>query len=333
MPDQAYRKLIWPLLIWILILCLNFFFTPGFFQIVVKNGHLYGSMIDIFVRGTPVMLISLGMTLVIATGGVDLSVGAITAISGAVAAVLFQAGYTDPFVVSAIALGAGLLCGAWNALLVAGLEVQPIVATLVLMVAGRGIAQLLTGGQIIAIEHAVFHEFGSGHFLGIPIGFYAVVATGIFTALLCRKTAMGLFIEAVGNNPVASRYVGMNTRMVKGFTYLFCGFCSGLAGLIIASNISAADASNSGLYLELDAILAVVIGGTALQGGRFSLLGSLLGVLIIQTVVTTINTRGVPAEYTLIIKAVVVLTVCLFQSSAFRNRFEFLKKSARGKPA
>ncbi|MBC7397784.1 MAG: ABC transporter permease, partial [Bdellovibrionales bacterium] len=174
---------------------------------------------------------------------------------------------------------------------------------------------------------------GSGYFLGIPMGIYSVLATLALTHFLCRRTALGLFIEAVGNNPVASHYIGMNTRMVKAFVYIFGGFCAGLAGLMISSNIGAADASNSGLYLELDAILAVVIGGTPLQGGRFSLWGSLLGVLIIQTVVTTINTRGIGAEYTLIIKAVVVLSVCLFQSESFRKKLGLAGFSRKSKPA
>ena len=131
---------------------------------------------------------------------------------------------------------------------------------------------------------------------------------------------MELFIEAVGNNETASYFAGVNARGVKLFVYAFCGLCAGVAGLIEASAIKAADANNAGLYLELDAILAVVLGGTALTGGRFNLLGSLVGALIIQTLTTTILTRGVPVQYTLVVKAVVVLAVCLLQSEPFRAR-------------
>jgi len=147
-----------------------------------------------------------------------------------------------------------------------------------------------------------------------------VLLTLLLTAVLTRRTAMGLFIESVGNNETASYFAGVDARAVKLFVYTFCGLCAGVAGLIEASTIKAADANNAGLYLELDAILAVVVGGTALTGGRFNLLGSLVGALIIQTLTTTILTRGVPVQYTLVVKAVVVLAVCLLQSEQFRAR-------------
>ena len=188
------------------------------------------------------------------------------------------------------------------------------------MVAGRGVAQLLTEGQIITVEHTGFTFIAGGYFLGLPFPLTLVLLALLLTAVLTRKTAMGLFIESVGNSETASYFAGVNSRAVKLFVYAFCGLCAGLAGLIEASTIKAADANNAGLYLELDAILAVVVGGTALTGGRFNLLGSLAGALIIQTLTTTILTRGVPVQHTLVVKAVVVLAVCLLQSEQFRAR-------------
>ncbi|HTD68492.1 MAG TPA: ABC transporter permease, partial [Candidatus Limnocylindria bacterium] len=138
-------------------------------------------------------------------------------------------------------------------------------------------------------------------------------------SLLKARTALGLFIECTGDNETASHYSGVNTRLVKLLAYAACAFCAGLAGLIVTTDIKAADVNNAGLWLELDAILATVIGGTALTGGRFFLTGSLIGAVIIQTLTTTILTRGVAVELTLVVKAVVVILVCLLQSEAFRK--------------
>jgi simple sugar transport system permease protein len=321
--------LFWPVVAWVLVLLFNVVFTSGFAHVEFRDGRLYGSLIDILDRAAPVMLVSLGMTLVIATGGVDLSVGAVMSVVGAVAAGLVsRPGYSilsridlgDSFaLVLLVSLAAGTCAGLWNGLLVAVLEVQPIVATLILMVAGRGIAQLLTSGQIISFNNPAFEFLGNGTFVVLPFSITLVLAAFVLTWLLTRRTALGLFVEAVGNNPVASHFAGINTRMVKWFVYALCGLCAGLAGLIVASNIKAADANNAGMYLELDAILAVVLGGTPLIGGRFSLAGSLVGALLIQSVTTTILTRGIPVEYTLVLKALVILGVCLLQSEEFRR--------------
>jgi galactofuranose transport system permease protein len=315
---QSWLKVRWVLLILGIVLALNWLFSPGFFRVLVKDGRLYGSLIDIVDRAAPVMLLTLGMSLVIATGGVDLSVGAIMAMIGSLAAKLVVEWQYGLPAVLAISIACGTAFGLWNGALVSFLGVQPIVATLILMVAGRGIAQLLTSGQILTFENPSFVFIGSGFFGGLPFTFTLVAVCTALTFLLVRKTAMGLFIEAVGDNETGSRYSGINTRFIKCFAYGASGFFAALAGLIVASDIKAADANNAGLYIELDAILAVVLGGTALTGGRFYLLNSLIGALLIQTLTTTILTRGVPVEYTLVVKAVMILMVCLAQSEQFR---------------
>ncbi|MBI2927063.1 MAG: ABC transporter permease [Verrucomicrobia bacterium] len=314
-----HGSLLWPLIALAALLLFNLFLSPGFFHLEIKDGHLYGSLIDVLKQSSRVMLLSLGMTLVIATAGVDLSVGAVMAIAGSVAAKLLVEARLGLPATIVTTLAFCLALGAWNGALVARLGVQPIVATLILMVAGRGLAQLLTDGQIITVERPAFTFIAGGHFLGLPFPLTIVAVALLSTARLARGTAMGLFIEAVGNNETASRFAGVNVWAVKLFAYAFCGLCAGAAGLIEASQIKAADANNAGLYLELDAILAVVIGGTSLNGGRFNLLGSLVGALIIQTLTTTILTKGVPVEYTLVVKALVVLAVCLMQSEEFRR--------------
>ncbi|MEH0166657.1 ABC transporter permease [Roseateles microcysteis] len=314
------KELSRPLAALALLLIVALFSVPGFFHLETKDGHLYGSLVDILNRAAPLMLAALGMTLVIATRGIDVSVGAVVAISGAVAAALVAA-QQGLWVALAAAMGAALVCGAWNGLLVAALGLQPIIATLILMVAGRGLAQLFTDGQIVTVyEPASFFFLGSGHLLGLPFSLFVVAAMFGLTSLLMRKTALGLFIQTVGINPVAARLAGVRTAALIFLAYVFCSACAGLSGLMIASNIKSADANNAGLLLELDAILAVTLGGGQLTGGKFSLAGSLIGALIIQTLSYLIYALGVPPQVTMVVKAVVVFAVCIAQSPNLRTR-------------
>jgi len=317
---MTWRKIQWPLIALALVLLFNLAFTKHFFDFQVRDGRVYGSVIDILNRGAPVMLLSLGMTLVIATGGVDLSVGAVMAIVGAIAALQLNAGHSVPYVI-AISLGAALLAGAWNGTLVGYFRVPPIIATLILMVSGRGIAQLMTDGQIITFENRAFEYIGRGAFLGLPFTITLTLLVFAVLLFLQQRTAMGLFIEATGDNETASRYSGVNTRFVKLLVYTLCSLWAGLAGLIVATNIKAADSNNAGAWLELDAILAAVVGGTALQGGRFYLAGSLIGAILIQAITTTVLTRGVSFYFTLVLKALVIIAICLLQSESFRQCF------------
>ncbi len=315
-----WTSLVWPVTGLALLLLFNLVFTEGFFRIEVRDGRLYGVLIDILNHGSKVMLLALGMALVIATSGVDLSVGAVMAIAGAVAAQLINMeGVPFPVVIVA-SLGVALLAGVWNGLLVGGFNVQPIVATLILMVAGRGVAQLITGGQIITFTDPRLTYVGNGSLFGLPFPVLLSLGMLAITSALTRKTAIGLFIESVGDNQRASLYAGVNAASVKFFVYVFSGFCAGLAGLVAASNIKCADANHAGLFLELDAILAVVVGGTALTGGRFYLAGAIVGALFIQTLTTTMYMRNVSADVAPVPKAIAILAVCLLQSPTFRRK-------------
>ena len=311
---------LWTLVALVILFALDAVMIPGFFSLQMKDGHLYGSLIDIVHHAAPTMIVAIGMTLVIATGGVDLSVGALVAISGTIAAKMVTSGHPSIAAVMALALGVTLLLGIGNGLLVAVARVQPIVATLILMVAGRGIAQLLTDGQIITFTDSGLSYFGGGHLFALPFSLFLVGGTWLLVEALTRGTALGLFVESVGDNPVAARFSGIDVRTVLLFVYALVAVCAGLAGLMVAAETRAADANNAGLYLELDAILAVVLGGTPLTGGRFSLGGSLLGAIFIQALTTTILTKGVQPEWTLVVKAVVVLVVCLLQSPVIRTK-------------
>lgn len=299
----------------ILILFVNRLVSPQFFDVHIQNSRLYGSLIDVLNRGAPVTLLALGMTLVIATGGIDLSVGAVMAVSGAVAATLVNSGMPVWSVVL-IALAVGLACGAWNGMLVAVLNIQPMVATLILMVAGRGIAQLITEGVIVTFVQPELAAIGGGNLFGLPMPVVITIVMFAIALLLTRRTAIGLLIEATGVNARSARLAAVNTRAVISATYIWCGFCAAVAGLIVTTDIKGADANNIGLWLELDAIVSVVIGGTSLLGGRFSLSMSVVGALIIQAMNTGILLSGYPPEFNMLVKAAVVIVILVIQSPA-----------------
>lgn len=345
-------RLFLPLVVLGLLLLFDFIFIPGFFALEMKEGHLYGSLIDILRNSVPTVVLALGMTLVIATGGVDLSVGAIMAISASVACILIDpriiglnlagnisAVVGDPTysfaplaVVIVVPMVVAILCGLWNGVLVSYARIQPMVATLILMIAGRGIAQLITNSIKIIIFNDSFAYIGNGWII-LPFALYIAAVLFVVAWLLTRRTAIGLFIESVGINARSSFYSGINEKRVKLFAYAFCGFCAGVAGLIAVSAIRTSDANQIGLYTELDAILAVVIGGTLLgAGGRFSLLGSAIGGLVIQATITSMYAVGVPASAITAVKAVVVIAVILLYSQqaqdALRNAGGLIRRKA-----
>jgi galactofuranose transport system permease protein len=325
--------LLWPMLALVALLGLNVVLTPAFLTVRVEDGHLYGSLIDILRNGAPTMLVALGMTLVIASRGIDLSVGAVVAISGALACAHIAAAPDGNNVLTVataalIALGAAVVLGLWNGILVSTFGIQPIIATLVLMTAGRGIALLITNGQIVTVTSESFKVLGAGYALGLPVAILVSLAVFAVVGLVTRRSALGMLLESVGINPEASRLAGVRYRTIVFAVYVFSALCAGVAGLMIASNISAADANNAGLWIEMDAILAVVIGGTSLLGGRFSLTGTILGALIIQTLTTTVYTAGITPETTLVFKAVVVIAVCLLQAPKFRQLLRRRRRNA-----
>lgn len=318
-------KIFWPLTSLIILLLFNFIMTPSFLSISMKDGHLFGNTIDILNRAAPLILISLGMTLVIATQGIDISVGSIIAISAALSATVIVDGGSVPLAV-AIGIIIGLICGIWNGFLVSYIGVQPMVGTLILYIVGRGVAQLITGGQILTFTNKDFIFIGTGYIL-LPIAIFIAIAVALIMYFLIRRTALGLFIESIGVNNNSCKFAGIQSRKVVFSLYVMCGMLAGIAGIILCSNIKSADANNVGLWLELDAILATVIGGTSMAGGRFYLSGTVVGALFIQTLTTTIYSLGVAPEITLVVKAIVVIVVCIIQSPEFRKILNIKKNT------
>ena len=300
-------KIVWPLLALALLLLFNLFFTPNFFRMEIKEGHLYGNLIDILKNSSPIMLLAIGLTLVIATKGIDISVGSIVAISAGVVAIMiggdFEGVAKYPIWLAMVAaIAVATLAGMWNGMLVSRVGMQAIIATLILFVAGRGIAMVLTNAQIIWLYNKPFFFVGTGYLFGLPFPIFIVATVLLLTALVTRRTSMGLFIEAVGINPKATRFAGINAKNIIFWVYAFSGFCAGIAGLIVCANVKSADGNNAGNLFELDAILAVVLGGTSLNGGKYYLVGSMVGALIIQTLTTTIYAFNVAPEISQVVR-------------------------------
>ncbi|GMA36773.1 hypothetical protein GCM10025876_29770 [Demequina litorisediminis] len=313
------HHLFWPSAALVTLIVVNVIANPNFAKITLRDGDLYGNPVTILRESAPLMLVALGMTLVIATRGIDLSVGAVMAVSGAVSLTII-ADAPDPgslgIVVTAIvtAVLVALVLGAWNGFLVSVLGIQPIIATLVLMLAGRGVALLITGGAITTVTSAPYKFISNGYLILLPVAFFVWVAVVAAVALLERRTALGMLTEAVGINPESSRLAGVRSRGIIWGAYIASGVLAGVAGIINASNTMAADANNAGYLIELYAILAVVLGGTSLMGGKFSIAGTVIGVLTVTTLDKTIQFLGVPPAQSPVFFAVVVVIVVLVQS-------------------
>jgi simple sugar transport system permease protein/ribose transport system permease protein len=257
------------------------------------------------------MLVAVGMTLVIASGGIDLSVGSVMAIAGATAAVLLDHGMA---VAIGLAMGGAAAVGLMNGLLVARLGVQPIVVTLATLIAGRGLAQVISNdGELVTIQHVGFELLGRGHIGPFPTRVAIAILIVAVAMFALRATAFGRYLLATGGNPTAARLAGVPVTRTIVAVYTVSAALAGLAGLIEASRLGASDAAKIGMNIELDAIAATVVGGTALAGGRATIAGTVVGALIMQVIATSFNMLLIPYAWSLVLKAAIVLLAVYFQ--------------------
>lgn len=272
-----------------------------------------------------VAIVALGMTLVIASGGIDLSVGAVMAVAGALAPLIFGSAWGAANPGAGIALSilvpllVAALCGAFNGALIAGLGVQPIIATLILFISGRGVAQVLTNGNLQTFSNPSFTWLGTGRVAGLPVQGWLALLLTLVVALVVRRTIYGRYLLAVGGNERAAALAGAPVAAVKVWTYVASATLAGLAGLIVVAQNSASDAARIGQLMELDAIAAAVVGGAALSGGRAPILGTALGAAFIQLVGYTLIANGVPDEATLIVTALIIVVAVWLQDSRRRT--------------
>jgi galactofuranose transport system permease protein len=288
----------------IVLLALNFAVTPNFASWQTLNVNL--------TQVATIVIVSVGMTLVIATGGIDLSVGSLMAISGALAPLIFLSpfGKSWPLLADALAFvapvaAAGLL-GAFNGWFITRFRVQPIVGTLVMFIAGRGIGQVLTNGNLQVFKNPIFQFIGLGRIFGVPFQVIIMLILVAAAAWMLRRTLFGRQILSVGGNERAARLSGVPVNRVKRWVYTISGLCAGIAGLVVVSINSSSDANLVGLGMELDAIAAVAVGGTPFTGGQASVVGTLIGALLIQLVRYSLLANGVPDAAALVVKGLII---------------------------
>ena len=307
-------------------------FALNFFTIEIRNGVLYGRLIDILNQGSAIAILAVGMTLVVSSSaGTDISVGSVMSLSASMCCMLL-AGYgvasavelQVPLIVGFLAgILMGCICGVFNGFLVAYLNIQPMVATLILYSAARAIGLLLCNNLIVYIREPSYKILG-GYvgFLPTPI-LVAAICVAV-TMLLLKKTALGLYIQSVEK---ASRIAGLNSQKIIFLCYVVCGLCAGLAGIVESSRIYSADSNNIGLNYELDAILAVALGGNSLGGGKFNLAGSIIGAYTIQAITTTLYALRVSSNEAPVYKAIIVIIIVAVQAQPLKDFIS--KKSAQ----
>ncbi|MFF5428521.1 ABC transporter permease [Streptomyces griseofuscus] len=256
-----------------------------------------------FFQVAPTLIVALGMALVIGTEGVDLSVGAVIALAASV--VPLYLGYGAPLAVL-IALGCGAVCGAVGGTMVALARIQPIVATLALMIGLRGVAELINGNSAKPVTDTGLLGLGSDGFAGVPVMAWIAGACAVLTALLVRRTTFGRQLVAIGDNRRASRLAGLPVRRVLVTVYVLSGVLAALAGAMIVGHGAEADPANQGLNMELNAITAVVVGGTPLTGGRVRVLGTVAGALFMQLITAVLTQHNVHTSYTQLVEAVII---------------------------
>jgi simple sugar transport system permease protein len=319
------RQYFWGIVAILVLLVLNTVKKPDYLAVTINpsTGNLAGNIIDILRAAAPILMIAVGMALVIATAGIDLSVGSLMVVAGAVSMeFLNAAGDTSSVgaMLAALALALALsgALGAVNGVLVSVVGLQPFITTLVMMLAGRGVAKVITSGQNTTASNDPYRWIANGYLIGLPVVFLIAIAIVVLVALVVRRSALGLMIESIGINPRASRMAGIKPLGLIIFVYSVSGVLAGIAGVFAVSSVMTVDVSRTGYQIELDAILAVVIGGTALAGGKFSLRGAAVGAMLIATLDKTVVFQGISSSATPAFKAAVIIVLCLLQSQRVR---------------
>nr|WP_042179706.1 ABC transporter permease [Kibdelosporangium sp. MJ126-NF4]CEL13982.1 Ribose ABC transport system, permease protein RbsC (TC 3.A.1.2.1) [Kibdelosporangium sp. MJ126-NF4]CTQ88350.1 Ribose ABC transport system, permease protein RbsC (TC 3.A.1.2.1) [Kibdelosporangium sp. MJ126-NF4] len=280
----------------------NLLFTENFATLANLNTQL--------VQVTPILIAALGMALVIGTEGVDLSVGSVMALAAALLPLYLGYGLMPALLV---ALLGGALCGLFSGTLVAVVGIQPIVATLALLVGGRGLALVLADGRLKDIRNPTVLELGSGSVAGIPIVVLIAAVLTLAVGFVVRYTTFGRQLVAVGGNRSASVLAGLPVRRILIVTYVISGLLAAVAGIVATARLTASDPSAIGQLAELSAITAVVVGGTPLNGGRVRILGTVAGALLMQLISATLIKHNLPTSAGLLVQAVIIVVAVLLQ--------------------
>ena len=287
----------------VILVVANLIFTPNF----AAANNLWNILLQV----STTVLVAVGMTMVIATGGIDLSVGSVMAIASAVAATNLNSGVGTALL---MALGVAFAIGALNGVLISGFRIQPIIVTLAMLITGRGVAQVIShGGQLIPFENRTFEYLGKGYVGPVPVPVVVMLIVVGAAVFVMRSTSFGRYIAATGGNEAAARLAGVKTDRTKITVYALSGLLAGLAGLIETARLAASDAGKVGLNMELDAIAAVVVGGTPLTGGRATILGTVIGALIMAVITASFNMLNYKFSWSLVLKAAIILIAVYIQ--------------------
>lgn len=317
-------QLLFPLTAMLLLVVFNLIRDPSFFSVSVilnndGNQVLSGNIISILSSASELVILAIGMTLVTASSkGQDISVGALAAIAGSVfVRILRENQITLPIILVAFlaSCAVAVLFGAFNGTLVSVFKIQPMIATLILYTAGRSIAYWINGGATPTVESPLINAVGN-FIPGIPVPtpILIVIVFGVLAALALRFTNLGLYTQAVGINEKSARLNGINAGWIKLLTFMLLGVCCAISGAIAVSRIGLINHETLLLDIEMDAILAVAIGGNALAGGKFSLGGSVIGAYVIQALTTTLYAMKVPSTAIKACKAIVIIAIVLIGS-------------------
>jgi ribose transport system permease protein len=288
----------------VILVVYNLAFTDNFATVANLNTQL--------VQVAPILIVALGMALVIGTEGVDLSVGSVMAIAAAILPLYLGYGLLPAI---GLALVAGALCGLVNGTLVAVVGIQPIVATLALLVGGRGLALVLADGQLKDIRNDALLDLGAGKALGVPYVVLIAILLTVLVFLLVRYTTFGRQLVAVGGNRSASGLAGLPVRRVLMTTYVISGVLAAIAGVVATARLTASDPSSVGTLYELAAITAVVVGGTPLSGGRVRVVGTVAGALLMQLITATLIKHNLPDSTAQIVQAAIIVVAVYLQRS------------------
>jgi galactofuranose transport system permease protein len=289
----------------VVFIIMNTIITPNFFD----AGTLRNLMLQVF----PILIVALGMTLVIATGGIDISVGAIMAIAASTVTMLFDKGV--PLLASIlIGLFVAALCGLFNGILISKFEIQPIIVTLILLVSGRGLAQIILGDLMISFYGSSYAALGSMRLFGfIPIQVIIMILFILVIYLIVNNMGIGKKIIAIGDSKKAARLSGINVTGVLIFVYVACAVLAGVAGIMETSRINSINAGKFGILMELDAIAATALGGTSFNGGKVKVIGTVMGALIMSLITITVNMNNIPYNYSLLLKAIIIIIMLISQ--------------------
>ncbi len=333
-------RLTFSVVVLLVVLVQNIITTPSFFNITITNGLLSGYIPNILDEASELIIVTLGMTLVTAaSGGQDISAGAIMAIAASFCGLLLNGAeyrtdvFHSPYILALlVGLLGGALCGAFNGFLVSRLKMQPMITSLILFTAGRSIAKQITHGQTIYIMNPAYKYLGV-QIPGVPIRTTILVSIlmVILVVLFTKLTSLGLYIQSVGINGSSSRLVGLNSNAIKFTVFVIYGALAGMAGLVGSSSVGSVNSGELGMSIEMDAILAVALGGNMLGGGKFSIAGSVIGAYTIQAITTTLYAMSVRADQLNVFKAFIIIVIIVASSDVFKEKIRKLTRRVSGK--